>query len=84
LVKPGDPVIATFAFSDGTCGFCQKGLQTSCLHGGYWGGYQDGGQAEAVRVPLADGTLVPFPAPSFPIAGRLPGDGHPPGDQGDG
>jgi threonine dehydrogenase-like Zn-dependent dehydrogenase len=62
LVKPGDPVIATFAFSDGTCGFCQKGLQTSCLHGGYWGGYQDGGQAEAVRVPLADGTLVPFPA----------------------
>jgi threonine dehydrogenase-like Zn-dependent dehydrogenase len=61
-VKPGDQVIAPFAFSDGTCEFCQKGLQTSCLHGGYWGGDNDGGQAEAVNVPFADGTLVLFPA----------------------
>ncbi len=61
-VKPGDHVIAPFAYSDGTCEFCQKGLQTSCLRGGYWGGHQDGGQAEAVNVPLADGTLIPFPA----------------------
>jgi threonine dehydrogenase-like Zn-dependent dehydrogenase len=48
-----------FAWSDGTCEFCQQGLQTSCLHGGWWGGTElDGGQGEAVRVPLADGTLV--------------------------
>src|SRR5688572_4681756 len=58
-VKKGDLVVAPFAWSDGTCEFCQRGLQTSCLHGGWWGGTElDGGQGEAVRVPLADGTLV--------------------------
>jgi threonine dehydrogenase-like Zn-dependent dehydrogenase len=58
-VKKGDLVVAPFAFSDGTCEFCRQGLQTSCLHGGFWGvGEVDGGQGEAVRVPLADGTLV--------------------------
>ncbi len=61
-VKVGDLVAAPFAWSDGTCIFCQEGLQTSCLHGGFWGGTQlDGGQGEAVRVPQADGTLVPLP-----------------------
>ena len=49
-VKKGDRVIAPFAFSDGTCEFCLEGVQTSCLHGGYWGGKNDGGQAEAVRA----------------------------------
>jgi threonine dehydrogenase-like Zn-dependent dehydrogenase len=61
-VKPGDLVIAPFAWSDGTCDFCREGLQTSCRHGGFWNsGDVGGGQAEAVRVPLADGTLVPVP-----------------------
>ena len=61
-VRAGDFVIAPFAWSDGTCDFCREGLQTSCRHGGFWnanGVY--GGQAEAVRVPLADGTLVKVP-----------------------
>jgi threonine dehydrogenase-like Zn-dependent dehydrogenase len=60
-VKKGDLVVAPFAWSDGTCEFCRQGLQTSCLHGGFWGGELDGGQGEAVRVPLADGTLVKLP-----------------------
>ena len=61
-VKKGDLVVAPFAWSDGTCEFCLQGLQTSCLHGGWWGGVTlDGGQGEAVRVPLADGTLVKLP-----------------------
>ena len=61
-VKPGDLVIAPFAWSDGTCEFCREGLQTSCRHGGFWNsGDVRGGQAEAVRVPLADGTLVAVP-----------------------
>src|SRR5206468_6918452 len=61
-VKRGDLVVAPFAWSDGTCEFCQEGLQTSCLHGGFWGGTKlDGGQGEAVRVPQADGTLVVLP-----------------------
>ncbi|MFF3036716.1 zinc-binding dehydrogenase [Arthrobacter citreus] len=59
---PGDLVIAPFAFSDGTCEFCREGLQTSCVHGGFWDAPGiGGGQAEAIRVPLADGTLVKVP-----------------------
>jgi threonine dehydrogenase-like Zn-dependent dehydrogenase len=61
-IKIGDLVVVPFAWSDGTCEFCQEGLHTSCLHGGFWGGTKlDGGQGEAVRVPQADGTLVPLP-----------------------
>src|SRR4051812_19726742 len=60
-VKKGDLVVAPFAWSDGTCEFCRQGLQTSCLHGGFWGGELDGGQGEAVRVPLAGGALVKLP-----------------------
>lgn len=60
-VKPGDRVLAPFAFSDGSCEFCGKGLQTSCINGNFWGATNDGGQAEAVRSPFADGTLVVIP-----------------------
>jgi threonine dehydrogenase-like Zn-dependent dehydrogenase len=62
----GDFVIAPFAWSDGTCPFCREGLQTACEHGGFWNMPElnvGGGQAEAVRVPLADGTLVKVPGP---------------------
>ena len=57
-IKRGDRVIAPFAFSDGTCEFCRKGLYTNCLHGGVWGQTHDGGQAEAIRALFADSTLV--------------------------
>ena len=60
-LRPGQRVIAPFAYSDGSCDRCRAGLQTSCRTGGYWGGRDDGGQGEAVRVPLADGTLVALP-----------------------
>jgi threonine dehydrogenase-like Zn-dependent dehydrogenase len=57
-IKRGDFVIMPFAFSDGTCTFCCDGLQTSCVHGGFFGTPDiAGAQAEAVRIPLADGTL---------------------------
>jgi threonine dehydrogenase-like Zn-dependent dehydrogenase len=63
-LKRGDVVVAPFVWSDGTCDFCQEGLHTSCLHGGFWGSENvDGGQGEAVRVPQADGTLVKLPVP---------------------
>jgi threonine dehydrogenase-like Zn-dependent dehydrogenase len=58
----GDFVIAPFVASDGTCDFCLEGLQTSCRHGGHWGGHDDGGQGEYARVPQASGTLVVVPA----------------------
>ncbi|MGG5260109.1 alcohol dehydrogenase catalytic domain-containing protein [Phycicoccus avicenniae] len=63
-LSPGDFVIAPFAVSCGKCEFCRAGLQTSCVVGGFWNDAHlgtGGGQAEAVRVPLADGTLVPVP-----------------------
>jgi threonine dehydrogenase-like Zn-dependent dehydrogenase len=61
-VRKGDLVITPFAWSDGTCEFCREGLQTSCRHGGFWNTHGVAGlQAEAVRVPLADGTLVAVP-----------------------
>ena len=60
-VKPGDFVIAPFAISDGTCEFCQKGIHTVCANGRFWATDLDGAQGEAVRAPLADGTLVRVP-----------------------
>src|SRR5213078_4420568 len=61
-LEPGDVVVMPFAFSDGTCVFCHDGLQTSCVHGGFFGNPEvPGAQAEAVRVPQADGTLVALP-----------------------
>ena len=63
-LTPGDFVIAPFAVSCGRCEFCRAGLQTSCVNGGFWNDAAlgtAGGQAEAVRVPLADGTLVKVP-----------------------
>jgi hypothetical protein len=61
-VEPGDLVVSPFLWSDGTCVFCREGLHNSCLHGGRYGEPGvDAGQGEAVRVPQADGTLVPLP-----------------------
>jgi threonine dehydrogenase-like Zn-dependent dehydrogenase len=57
-MKIGDVVVMPFAYSDGTCVFCHEGLQTACVHGGFFGNAEvAGAQAEAVRIPLADGTL---------------------------
>src|SRR3954470_21138984 len=65
-VAKGDLVICPFAFSDGTCPHCRHGITTACAHGGFFPTMNgDGGQGEAVRVPLADGTLV-----------SVPGSGH--------
>jgi threonine dehydrogenase-like Zn-dependent dehydrogenase len=54
-VKPGQFVIGSFFASDNTCPHCQAGYQTSCEHRELVGG----AQAPMLRVPLADGTLVP-------------------------
>jgi threonine dehydrogenase-like Zn-dependent dehydrogenase len=66
-IAAGDLVIAPFIYSDGTCPHCRNGSTIACLSGGTFGdGQTDGGQGEAVRVPLAGSTLV-----------RVPGSGHP-------
>lgn len=62
-VKKGDFVVMPFAFSDGACPFCHEGLQTACVRGGFFGFSEGvgGAQAEAIRIPLADGTLFVLP-----------------------
>jgi threonine dehydrogenase-like Zn-dependent dehydrogenase len=64
-IARGDLVIAPFAFSDGSCPNCQNGITTACMNGGFFPMNGDGGQGEAVRVPLAGTTLV-----------TVPGSGH--------
>ncbi|UFR01299.1 zinc-dependent alcohol dehydrogenase family protein [Streptomyces sp. Go40/10] len=56
-VKPGQFVIGSFFASDNSCPICRAGYHTSCLHREFINGCQ----AEYVRVPLADGTLVATP-----------------------
>ncbi|GII23595.1 zinc-dependent alcohol dehydrogenase family protein [Planosporangium mesophilum] len=58
-IKPGQFVIGSFFASDNTCEICQAGYQSSCVHREYVGA--GGAQAEHLRVPLADGTLVATP-----------------------
>jgi threonine dehydrogenase-like Zn-dependent dehydrogenase len=58
-IRPGQFVIGSFFASDNTCPICQAGYQTSCLHREFIGAL--GAQAERLRVPLADGTLVATP-----------------------
>jgi threonine dehydrogenase-like Zn-dependent dehydrogenase len=55
-VRPGQFVIGSFFASDNTCENCRAGYQSSCVHRVGIGGL--GAQAELLRVPLADGTLV--------------------------
>src|SRR5581483_6030652 len=56
-IKPGQFVIGSFFASDNTCPNCRNGYHTSCLHREFVGG----AQAQYLRVPLADGTLVATP-----------------------
>jgi threonine dehydrogenase-like Zn-dependent dehydrogenase len=83
-IKHGDLVVMPFAFSDGTCAFWREGLHTACVHGGFFDGYgTSAAQAEAVRVPYADGTLYPLPVgeddalmPSLLTLSDVMGTGH--------
>lgn len=84
-VKAGDVVAMPFAYSDGTCVFCREGLNTACVYVGFFGtgGDVDGAQAEALRVPQADGTLVVLPVgedevlmPSLLTLTDVMGTGH--------
>src|ERR671931_1347552 len=83
-LKRGDVVVMPFAISDGTCEFCQEGLQTACVHVGFFGNDgTNGAQAEALRIPFADGTLYSLPVgeddalmPSLLTLSDVMGTGH--------
>jgi threonine dehydrogenase-like Zn-dependent dehydrogenase len=67
-IKPGQFVVGSFWASDNTCELCQAGYQSACLHREPMGAL--GAQAELLRVPLADGTLVA--TPELPPADLIP------------
>ena len=78
-VRPGDRVYAPFSTSCGQCVTCRSGLTSRCEKGQLFGWISNGvglhgGQAERVRVPLADGTLKPVPDGLSPEAALLLGD----------
>lgn len=58
-IKVGDFVVGSFFSSDNTCEICQDGYQSRCVQGE--SATPGGAQAELLRVPQADGTLVPTP-----------------------
>ncbi|HJO80156.1 MAG TPA: alcohol dehydrogenase catalytic domain-containing protein [Acidimicrobiales bacterium] len=64
-ITTGQRVVATSTVSDGTCNHCRNGRPSQCQQRrlfGYSGVYPrlDGGQAELVRVPVADRVLLPL------------------------
>jgi threonine dehydrogenase-like Zn-dependent dehydrogenase len=67
-IKPGQFVVGSFFASDNTCAICRAGFQTSCVYRQPVGA--EGAQAEYLRVPLADGTLVA--TPEVPSDDRVP------------
>ncbi|GIF74611.1 zinc-dependent alcohol dehydrogenase family protein [Asanoa siamensis] len=70
LVRPGQFVVGSFFASDNTCEICRAGYQSSCVRREPVGAL--GAQAERLRVPLADGTLVATPeAPSDDLVPSL-------------
>jgi threonine dehydrogenase-like Zn-dependent dehydrogenase len=55
-IRPGQTVVGSFFASDNTCASCRAGYQSACRHAVPIAAL--GAQAERLRVPLADGTLV--------------------------
>jgi threonine dehydrogenase-like Zn-dependent dehydrogenase len=65
-LRTGDLVVSPFTTNCGRCFFCRKGLTCRCSRGQLFGWVEngrglEGAQAEYVRVPLADSTLVRLP-----------------------
>jgi threonine dehydrogenase-like Zn-dependent dehydrogenase len=78
-IRRGDLVVSPFTTSCGVCFYCARGLTARCERGQLFGWVErgaglHGGQAELVRVPLADSTLLPLPRDLAPEAGLLLGD----------
>src|SRR5829696_6251752 len=58
-IEPGQFVVGSFWATDNTCKICQAGYQSGCVNRVAMGAL--GAQADLLRVPLADGTLVATP-----------------------
>ncbi len=78
-LRIGDRVAAPFTTNCGHCFFCQRGLTSRCPSGQLFGWMENGvglhgGQAEFVRVPLADSTLMRIPGEISDEVALLLGD----------
>ncbi|KAH8602408.1 alcohol dehydrogenase GroES-like domain-containing protein [Bisporella sp. PMI_857] len=61
-VRVGDKVVSPFTVSCAECFYCKNGYTSRCVKSLLFGSEKlDGAQAEYVRVPLADGTVVKAP-----------------------
>src|SRR5215218_2454002 len=58
-IKPGQFVVGSFWGSDNTCEICRAGYQSACVNRVPMGSL--GAQAERLRIPFSDGTLVATP-----------------------
>src|SRR5215210_1246745 len=58
-VEPGQFVVGSFWATDNTCEICRAGYQSACVSRVPMGAL--GAQADLLRVPLADGTLIATP-----------------------
>ena len=67
-MRPGQFVVGSFWASDNTCPVCRDGYQSACVNRVPMGAL--GAQADLLRVPLADGTLVA--TPDLPSADLIP------------
>ena len=67
-IRPGQFVVGSFWASDNTCPVCRDGYQSACVNRVPMGAL--GAQADLLRVPLADGTLVA--TPDLPSADLIP------------
>lgn len=79
LLQKGDRVMSPFTASCGTCFYCKKGLTSRCVKSQLFGWRTKhqglhGGQAEWVRVPMADQTLLKMPEGLSDELGILLGD----------
>ncbi|KAI1167844.1 GroES-like protein [Nemania serpens] len=62
-VKIGDKVVAPFTTSCMNCFYCKNGYSSRCVNSLLFGSERlDGAQADYVRVPFADGTVVKAPS----------------------
>lgn len=60
--KPGDLVVSPFTTSCGSCFYCKQGYSSRCEKCLLFGCPKlDGGQAEYVRIPTAEGTVMKAP-----------------------
>jgi len=73
-LQRGDKVVSPFSTACGQCFYCNIGLSARCIHNQIYGWVEEGkglqgAQAEYVRVPMADTTLLKYEP--FGISGDL-------------